>query len=396
VRILFANNICGYFGGVEQVIVDTARGFRERAHVPYLAYRVKERNVGEFAAPFEACYQCSEFAPPEENSEGQPFHSILETVRPDAIYFHKVTRLPPSGDFLGQIRSVRMVHDHDLYCPTTYKYFRRGRRICHHRAGWRCWIDLAFLAKSKESRTGVALVSIPAKIREMHRNRDLDAILANSSFTRDALIMNGFPRDRTHIVHPVLALADPPFTPVLDDPKILFIGQLVRGKGVDLLLRALTRVKSSFSLTVIGTGNSRDILRALSEELGLQSRVRFLDWVDHDEVGRFYTEAKVVAAPSRWPEPFMLIGQEAMRYGRPVVAFNVGGIGNWLEHELTGLLVPEQNLAAYAAALDRVLTNTAYANRLGENAYRRVRERFSFKKYLDQLEAHLSGAALPA
>jgi len=391
VRILFANNICGYFGGVEQVIVDTAQGLRERGHASFLAYRTTERNVEAFSKPFDACFQCREFAPPDTLSEGQSFRSIIEAARPDVIYFHKVMQLPPSADFVGKVRSVRMAHDHDLYCPTTYKYFRHGRRICHYRAGWRCWIDLAFLAKNPKSGTHLALVSISGKIREMRRSHDLDAILANSSFTRDALVMNGFPREKVHVVHPILPLADQPLTPAPEEPKILFVGQLIRGKGLDLLFNALTRLRCPFTLTVVGTGNSRDNLHAMCAQLGLQSRVLFLDWVDHDEVGRFYTDAKVVAMPSRWPEPFGLIGQEAMRRGRPVVAFNVGGIGDWLEHELTGLLAPEQDIGAFAEALERILTDTAYANRLGENAYKRVRERFSFQSYLDQLEEHLSG-----
>ena len=392
-RILFANNIRGYFGGVEQVIADTAQGLRERGHVSFLAHRTNERNVEAFSKPFEACFQCSEFAPPEAHSEGQPFRSIIEAARPDVIYFHKVTQLPPSADFVGRVRSVRMVHDHDLYCPTTYKYFRHGRRICHYPAGWRCWADLAFLAKNPKSITRLALVSISDKIREMCRSHDLDAILAVSSFIRDGLAMNGFPPEKVHIVHPILPLADPPFTPAPEEPKILFIGQLIRGKGLDLLFSVLARLRCPFTLTVIGTGNSRDKLQAMCAQLGLESKVRFLDWVDHNEVGQFYMDAKVVVAPSRWPEPFTLIGQEAMRHGRPVVAFNVGGNANWLEHEVTGLLAPEQDIAAFASALERVLTDTACANRLGGNAYRRVRERFSFQHYLDQLEEHLSGNA---
>ena len=64
----------------------------------------------------------------------------------------------------------------------------------------------------------------------MRRSRDLDAILAVSSFIRDGLAMNGFPREKLHIVHPILPLSDPPLTPAPEDPKILFVGQLIRGK----------------------------------------------------------------------------------------------------------------------------------------------------------------------
>lgn len=389
-RVLFANDICGYFGGVEQVIVDTARGLAERGHTSCLAYHHEARDVAKFTAPFEACYQCSELAP-EGGADGQPFSAILASARPDVIYFHKVTRLPPHGDFVHKIRAVRMVHDHALYCPTSHKYFRHGMSVCHHAAGFRCWLDLAFLAPKPSSPTGLALVSIPGALREMRQSHALDALLAVSSFVRDGLLMNGFPAEKVHVVHPILPLDDPPFTPVPDEPRILFVGQLIRGKGLDLLLQALARVGSPFSLTVVGTGNAREKLHAMCAQGGLASKVRFLDWVDHDAIGRHYLEAKVVAAPSRWPEPFTLVGQEAMRHGRPIVAFDVGGNRDWLEHERTGLLVPEQDIAGYAAALTRLLGDTAYANRLGANAYGRVRERFSFAGYLDHVEAALRG-----
>jgi glycosyltransferase involved in cell wall biosynthesis len=391
-RILFANNIRGYFGGVEQVIYDTARGLRERGHVSLLAHRSNERNVDAFSESFEACFQCSEFAP--GGVDGMPFSSIVEAAKPDVIYFHKVTQLPPFDSFLGKIRSVRMVHDHDLYCPTSYKYFRTGKKICHYRAGWRCWLDAAFLAKNPNSVTKLSFVNISAKIAEMRRSHNLDAILAVSSFIQDGLVMNGFPKEKVHIVHPILPLSDPPYTPVPKAPRILFVGQLIRGKGLDLLFNVLTRLKCDYLLTVIGTGNSRDKLHAMCRDMGLNDRVEFLDWVDHAEIGSYYENARVVVAPSRWPEPFTLIGQEAMRRGRPVVAFDVGGNGNWLEHDLTGLLAPEQDFDAFAAALESVLTDDERAERLGKQAYARVRERFSFQKYLDEIEARLSGNSL--
>jgi len=125
--------------------------------------------------------------------------------------------------------------------------------------------------------------------------------------------------------------------------------------------------------------------------LGLERKVKFLDWVDHEKIGEHYATSTVVAVPSRWPEPFGMVGLEAMQHGRPVVAFDVGGISDWLEHEETGLLVPEQDVAGFARALERILTKDEFAVRLGENAYERVRERFSFERYLDQLEKHLAG-----
>jgi glycosyltransferase involved in cell wall biosynthesis len=390
-NILFANNICGYYGGVEQVILHTARGLTARGHRCSLAYSVTERNPEEFVKAFADTFPCNEFACPQPQPTGELFPRILERARPDVVFFHKVTQLPPNAEHTPGVRMVRMVHDMDLFCPSGLGYFRHSRRVCHHRAGWCCWLDLAFLARASSSRVPVRLVGIGRKLREMRRNHHIGTVLAVSGFIRNKLVANGFPEDQVHVCHPILDVANPLPTPVPGEPRILFVGALLRGKGVDLLLRALREVSCAYTATIVGAGPLEHKLKALCGKLGLNRRVTFAGWVAPKETAWYYSEAKVVAIPSCWPEPFTLVGQESMRYGRPVVAFDVGGNTDWLEHDVTGVLVPEQDVRAFARALERLLTDTAYAARLGANAARRVRERFPFAGYLDQVEAYLLG-----
>ncbi|MBW1903342.1 MAG: glycosyltransferase, partial [Deltaproteobacteria bacterium] len=90
-------------------------------------------------------------------------------------------------------------------------------------------------------------------------------------------------------------------------------------------------------------------------------------------------------------EPFGMIGLEAMHHGRPVVAFDVGGIPDWLDHMETGILVPEQDVGAFDKALQKILGKNRLAARLGKNGLRRVRDHYSFEGYLDRLEDCLKG-----
>jgi glycosyltransferase involved in cell wall biosynthesis len=391
VKILFVNNIRGFFGGVEQVVWNTARALRGRGHITQLAYAVDRRNPIEFDAPFVDVHRCSDFGGGRRLPKGQTFDDVLDRTRPDVVYFHKINNLPRMTPALSQVRKVRMVHDHDLYCPTGFKYYRFSGHVCTHKAGWRCYPDVAFVSRNRENRLGVSYCSIPQRIKEMQRNWDLDAILAVSTYIRDSLIQNGFDGEKIRVVHPILQLTieNPP--PVPDENRVLFVGQLIRGKGVDLLLRALAKLTCQFNADIVGTGNAVGKLTALCSRLGLEDRVHFIDWVDHEKIGEFYARAKVVAAPSRWPEPFTLVGQEAMRYARPVVAFDVGGNSNWLNHEKTGLLIPEQDVVAYARALERVLTDTVLARRLGLTARSQVVEKYSFDSYVERTERVLAG-----
>ena len=377
-RILFVNEKCGYFGGIEQNVADTAAGLQARGHQCFLAFQQSTgRQMDEYRAGFEECLPMN------------PLQASVERVRPDVIYLHKVT-VGALGSALNGVRAIRMIHDHDLCCPRRHKYYAWNGRICRQKAGWRCYLDMAFLGRQPGSR-GITLVSIGDKTREMRENRQLALLLVGSAAMRDELIQNGFAPDQVETLPPVVRMSQRAMAGIPAENRILYVGQLIRGKGVDLLLRALSHVGCDYELTVAGTGNARTRLDRLARQLGISDKVRFAGWVSPQDIGQHYAAAKVVVVPSRWPEPFGMIGLEAMHHGRPVVAFKVGGIPDWLEHGITGLLVPEQDVRAFAAALEQLLGDSQLCTKLGRQAQQRVRTRFDFEQYLDRLEGFLGG-----
>jgi glycosyltransferase involved in cell wall biosynthesis len=391
VKILFVNEKAGYFGGVEQNIADSAAGLKARGTSCFLAYgETTDRDPRGYQAIFEESRVCRELAPGSVPS-AQSFRDLVERLRPDVVYLHKISKVSPVLPFSGKVRTVRMVHDHDLCCPRRHKYYLLNSRVCRHPAGWRCYLDGAFLERGTQSRLPFCYAAIGPKLREMRRNTRLDSILVGSRFMHQELVANGFSASKIHVLPPVVPDEDLPSSPVPNDPIVLYVGQLIRGKGVDLLLRSLQRLPCDFQAVIIGTGNAESKLHALCDQLGLKSRVQFHGWVDHQQLGAFYERARVVAVPSRWPEPFGMIGLEAMRRARPVVAFNVGGIPDWLEDGVTGTLVCEQDVDGFARALQRILSDDALANELGQAARLRAHERFSFDRYVDRLRALLLG-----
>ena len=376
-RILFVNEKCGYFGGVEQSVADTAAGLRERGHQCFLAFdQVTGRQVPEYQAKFEQCVPI------------QPFEESVSRVKPDAIFIHKAD-VRALGSLPAGVRTVRMVHDHDLCCPRRHKYYAWNGRICRHKADWRCYLDLAFLARGAGSQK-VAFVSINDKMLEMRRNQQLELLLVGSTAMREELIQNGFPAERVEVLHYVVRMPQRSMAPIPQENRILYVGQLIRGKGVDLLLRALPFLGCDYELTIVGAGNAQPELERLHQKLRLGDKVRFAGWVNPQDLTEYYARSKVLVVPSRWPEPFGMIGLEAMHHGRPVVAFEVGGIPDWLDHGVTGFLAPEQDVLALANALEKLLRDPALCTKLGEAGQKRVHAEFSFENYLDRLEGFLS------
>lgn len=392
-KILFVNEKCGYFGGVEQNIADCVEGLTSRGHDCFLAYgELTDRKVEDYTALFSAIYPTEGLG--EDNPKHREFAKIVAEVEPDVIYLHKSPSLTFGDSLRNRPRTIRMVHDHDLCCPRRHKYYALNGRICHSPAGWKCWLDLAFLARG-EGKIPVKLVDLTAKIREMRHNFKFDALLVGSKFMRNELLMNGFPDEKVKILHPVVRMEESEPTPVPDNKHILYVGQLIRGKGVDLLLHALKALNKNadceYNATIIGTGNAEEKLKTLAEELNLTDRVYFKGWVQNEELSSYYQSANVLVVPSRWPEPFGMIGLEAMRYGRPVVAFGVGGIPDWLDHGVTGLLAPEQDINALSWAIASIINNNELANKYGMNGYKALHKKFTFDTYLDDLEAVLKG-----
>lgn len=379
-RIAFVHERSGFFGGVEQNMFDTAQGLSARGHDCFL---VAGPLPGKDAERFRSAFTPIAAEWVDGNPSGASLRAQIESNGIDALYVHKV----PRSDFLEPVKgaalAVRMVHDHDSTCPRRHKYFVHSGQACSLAIGWRCYLDLAFVEKRDGA---IRLKSIPDVKREAKRLNLYDRVATNSESMVEELAMNGVERPKLFLAHPVVPEQDTPLQPISDQPHVLFVGQLIRGKGVDLLLRSLAILKCPWRATIAGDGNARQSLEALARELQIADRVEFLGWFASEKARELYDQARVLAVPARWPEPFGMVGVEAMRRARPVVGFRVGGIPDWLVDNETGYLVEQQNIEAFADRLERLLTDTKLATNMGQGGFERAKSHFSFAAYIDQLE----------
>ncbi|HOG51878.1 MAG TPA: glycosyltransferase family 4 protein, partial [Lentisphaeria bacterium] len=247
--------------------------------------------------------------------------------------------------------------DHDYYCFRRHKYLPFKRINCPLPCGLYCLpcgLTAARQARWRDFRRNLSFV------------RQADLVLAGSDYMLGNLVANGFPPNRLRKLSPLVdcrltttATAEP-----RRPGEILYVGQIIRGKGVDLLLQAVAQLSCPWHLTVVGEGGDLDFCRRLADRLGVADRVDFPGFTLTPE--RFYRQAAVMTFPSRWQEPFGMTGPEAMAMGVPVVAFDVGGVREWLHHERSGILVPANDTKAFARALESLLTDPATADRLGQ------------------------------
>jgi glycosyltransferase involved in cell wall biosynthesis len=324
------------------------------------------------------------------------FLDVVASVRPDVIHVHKLDD-PDLLRAAARERAV-VVDVHDFVgCITGAKYFRAPGDECHRPHGPGCLANLYAKGCVHRRDPRSALRHYPLVSRMLEALRSVDAVVAHSAFIERHLHGNGVTRTALVplFVHPL-----PTPMPLPSRPRILFSGRVVEAKGVETLLRAAARLE--VPLDIAGDGWWLPRARLLVARLGLTDRVAFLGWLDGGELAQANERAAVVALPSHWPEPFGLVGLEALAHGRPVVASRTGGIPEWLEHGEVGLLVPPGDEAALARALAELLGDPRRAAALGARGSALVRSSFSAERYVRAVEGvyrrtvQVRAAAVPA
>lgn len=173
--------------------------------------------------------------------------------------------------------------------------------------------------------------------------------------------------------------------------RVLFVGRLVERKGVEYLVRAMKEISCPWpvELDIVGTGPLEENLKALAEQSGLSGRVHLRGKVSTEELKRYYSACDCFVLPAIVDskgdtEGLGVVLIEALSYRRPVIASDLGGIVDIVQHEKTGLLVPEKDSLSLAAAIMRVLTDKALAGHLAEDGYKFVQSYFDWERITDR------------
>ncbi len=381
-RILFVHERFGALAGAEANLYITATALKERGHTVALAHGTPTgKGESHWRETFATTYPL--------HVDGANISEALAHYYPDVVYVHKTADLDLLQALVDSKRPlVRMVHDHDIYCMRSYRYNVFTREICHKPAGLHCIFPCgAVLKRDREGQLPFKLQSYSDKCREIELNKRFHRTVVVSNYMRDELLLNHFDAKKIEIHPPVPRPGDSSLRSNFNERNlILFAGQIIRGKGVDVLLKALSRLKVKFECVILGDGSHREYCEKLSTRLGLDRCVRFVGFVPQEDLKQFYRECSVVAVPSVWPEPFATIGMEVMRYGIPVVAFDVGGLRDWLIDGVNGYLVPWMDEVAFAQRLEELLSNKAKAKTFGANGLALAEEKFSFPQYISDLE----------
>jgi len=331
-----------------------------------------------------------------------------DAFTPDVVYLLS----PFDGRVLRTLATcapvVRFVQDHTLFCPGLDKMLTSGN-TCQRPMGRACLEQWFFEGGCHGFRPKhAAQVRSPFrqlrnKKRELEEARECARLFTASKFMRAELIAVGcdpgrvsvlpyFTESATAAVPPgPLPEATRAFLDQSNQPLVVTPARLaLPDKGVDHLLTALARMKSDYRAVIAGAGPAEEWLRKKAHLDGVAASVHFAGWLNAGALETLYAHADIVAFPSIWDEPFGLVGIEAMAHSKPVVAFEGGGISEWMSAGSTGLSVPRRDTGALAQALDFLATEPELRARMGAAGRERVEREFRRDTHIRALERRLA------
>lgn len=166
-----------------------------------------------------------------------------------------------------------------------------------------------------------------------------------------------------------------------NEKLVLYVGRLVPQKGVEFLIQAVPRIAGRFGdakFVIVGEGWLRGHLESLANQMGQRWRINFTGFIPDSELIALMRSADVLVIPSVY-EPFGIVALEGMAAGVPVVASQVGGLAEVVEHEKTGEYVYMRNPESIAWGVERVLSDPDHAAWLVKNGREAVERVYSWE-----------------
>ena len=312
----------------------------------------------------------------QERQVGKRLAGLIKAIRPDLIHVHNILN-PHLLEVLAKAGpAVMTVQDHRFFCPGRGKV-REDGGLCREPFGQSCagcFRDQGYFERM--------LSLVEARLLGLARFRALTVL---SGYMGEELIEAGLEAQRIQVIPPFAHGLPSQTGPAGEGRTILFVGRLVWAKGIFDLLEALALLPGDTRLLVAGAGTMDLQVAERVRDLNLTGRVKVTGWLPHQDLAAVYEQARLVVMPSRWQEPFGIAGLEAQALGRPIVAYEVGGISDWLKHGVTGLLVPPGDIRGLARAMQQLLDEPETATALGEAGRRLVRDRFDREALMGRL-----------
>ena len=290
----------------------------------------------------------------------------LRSVRPDIVHVHNTFAMI-SPSIYGACRAegvpvVQTLHNFRFFCPGGL--FLRDGKPCED-----C-VDHSLLESVRHRcyRNSVGATAAVASMLALHRTigtytRDIDLYITPTKFGRSKAIKAGIPESKV-VVKPNF-VPDPPRPGPGAGGYVTYVGRLTEGKGSETLVAAWRRLPS-VRLKIVGDGAFRSGLEAIAKREALN--IEFVGMQPKNVVLDAMANAEFLVMPSECYEAFGMVIAESFACGTPVLASNIGSMGELVEDGVTGRKFTAGDPASLAHGVEAMLADKARLRDMRANA----------------------------
>jgi len=251
-----------------------------------------------------------------------------------------------------------------FFCGISYNVYAHGKDVLSRLSFWKRFWTRVILSNAGELRS-------------------------NSEYVRGSIANRyGIPRGKIIVEYPRVSSSalekDSLSSPLIpkDAPFVLLsVGRLVKRKGFDMVIRAISRLPR-ISYWIIGEGDDEMRLREIAKTCNIENAVRFFGSISRPAIFGYYKSCDAFIMPSRDidgdVEGFGIVFLEAAVFKKPAIGGRSGGIPEAVDEGRTGFLVDPLDPKHIARAIETCMKNPFLARKMGENGYERVKQKFDY------------------
>ena len=378
-KILMIHNKYGKHSGEESVVDAQIQLLEENGHKVVTYFRSSEEletmPFGKIKAFFLGL---------KNNKAISDIKNIIKKEKPDVAHVHNLYPII-SPAVLPLIKSFGIpiamtVHNYRLLCPNGL-FFTKGV-VCEKCTGSKKELNSIIhnCEGSVLKSTGYALRNFWARFTKKYEDC-IDSYLCLNDFQKEKLIRNGFDANKCVVIPNFYnkQLEDKNHS-FKDKEYIAFAGRISPEKGLPILIKAAKKIPNvSFHLAGLMRPSYKDELPKMPKNVILRGRL------NQDEMKIFYEKAKLLVHTSICYEGFPMVFPEAMAYKLPIIAPNLAGYPEIVEHNFNGLLFQPENSDDLAEKIANIYNDEKEIQRLGNNGFQKVTQKYSKQFYYNLL-----------
>ncbi len=383
-RILHLVTTLDWVGGIETYLLNLIPAMEANGIEQHVLYATGNPELHPRSKLLPIINQCGKSA---EIAGAEAIRSELRRVEPDIVHIHNIVNGGVIKACLAECPTMITAHGYRYICPSSDQYYRRTKSICERSCGPGC-IPTTLWHRCLTPRPQYALPFYRLARLFIQESNRFARLIAPSENAAQRYIRAGFPAHKTTILSyftPIEPVQQP-----LGDPRrktLLFIGRLRPYKGYDYFIEAIGRLDHSYHGLIVGDANDRvrTEIEELSRSHGCTGRIQLRNWVPREQMENLYRQVSALIFPSIWPETLGIVGLEAMSFGVPVIAASVGGVTEWLQHDVTGLLVEPKDGKGLALAAERLHVLEPDYRRMAHAGINLMKSKFNKEDHVTKL-----------